>query len=138
MDERVELAAAGMYEADYGAWVASGFDPAKKPPGRRDPKEAMAELVKETERLGLYEAERHTPPEDAVDEYGDEHVVEFSHDAYGLQHPVACRPALLSCPVHLALAGLAAPDREPGRYAVALVDGELVYDALARTEGSGT
>lgn len=50
------------------------------------------------------------------DEYADVHVVEFSEDGYGLQHPAKCRPDLLGCQFNEWLASQPGPDRKPGRY----------------------
>lgn len=44
------------------------------------------------------------------------HVVTFSADGYGLQHPPSCRPDLIACPYNRHLAGLDGPARPPGRY----------------------
>jgi hypothetical protein len=47
------------------------------------------------------------------------HVVEFSRTGYGLQHPIACRPDLIKCPLNRWLARQAAPAMKPGRYLMA-------------------
>lgn len=56
----------------------------------------------------------------------DVHVVELRKTTYGLQHGFPCRPHLLDCPVERALNALSGSPAAPGRYRVALVDGELV------------
>lgn len=48
--------------------------------------------------------------------YRDEHIVTFSETAYGLEHPIRCRPNLIGCQMNEWLATQAAPDEEPGRY----------------------
>lgn len=51
------------------------------------------------------------------------HVADFSMDSFGLQHPAACRPDLLSCPVNRAFNALeSSPVDDYGRYVVALDD----------------
>lgn len=61
------------------------------------------------------------------------HIVTFSRTGYGLQHPLPCRPNLLGCPVHKALARRRSIDRPPGKYVVTLVDKHLVYVAYGET-----
>ena len=48
--------------------------------------------------------------------YRDEHIVTFTEDGYGLEHPIACRPNLIGCILNEWLATQMAPDRDPGRY----------------------
>jgi len=48
--------------------------------------------------------------------YRDEHIVTFTDDGYGLEHPIRCRPNLTGCILNEWLRTQMAPDREPGRY----------------------
>lgn len=53
------------------------------------------------------------------------HVVEFTEDGYGLEHPVTCRiqARLLDCPVDQAVRALSGnPFGEAGRYRVIIGD----------------
>lgn len=65
------------------------------------------------------------------------HVVEFTHDrGYALQHPPACRPDLLGCPVNLACRHLdECPVDAPGRFHIDLDEhGDLVILGPAALE----
>ena len=44
------------------------------------------------------------------------HVVDFTEDGYGLQHPPSCRPDLIGCKFNQWLAGYGEPAMSPGRY----------------------
>lgn len=48
--------------------------------------------------------------------YRDEHIVTFTEDGYGLEHPIRCRPNLTGCMLNEWLRTQPGPDREPGRY----------------------
>jgi hypothetical protein len=48
--------------------------------------------------------------------YEDYHVVRFTEDGYGLQHPIECRPDLIGCMFNEWLASQPGPDMDPGRY----------------------
>lgn len=54
--------------------------------------------------------------------YRDEHIVIFTKDGYGLQHPIRCRPNLHGCILNEWLQTQMAPDREPGRYVMEWTD----------------
>jgi hypothetical protein len=52
------------------------------------------------------------------------HIADLRPDGYGLQHPLACRPNLLDCPVERACRALDHPlVDEPGRYVVDVTPG---------------
>lgn len=44
------------------------------------------------------------------------HIVDFTEDGYGLQHPPSCRPDLIGCDYNVWLAALPGPHGSPGRY----------------------
>ncbi len=44
------------------------------------------------------------------------HIVEFTRTGYGLQHPIACRPDLIGCPLNRWLARQTRPAKNAGRY----------------------
>jgi hypothetical protein len=61
------------------------------------------------------------------------HVVDFTEDGYGLQHPPSCRPNLIECEFNEYLAA-GCPDVYPGRYSMGRkTDGTWVYAAIERT-----
>ena len=69
----------------------------------------------------------------------DEHIVTFSEDGYGLQHPIRCRPDLLGCSVNVYLAYRDEPDMPPGKWTVQLLgDGDPLYTAIAAAREGGS
>lgn len=65
----------------------------------------------------------------------DQHIIDLRPDGWTIQHPMACRPDLFTCPVNHAAGDLdempALPG--PGRYYCTLVDGDLkIGEAVAR------
>ena len=66
--------------------------------------------------------------------YRDEHIVTFTEDGYGLEHPIRCRPNLTGCILNEWLRTQMGPDREPGRYVMEWHNNGPRYAALAREE----
>jgi hypothetical protein len=68
----------------------------------------------------------------AVDPLVDpHHVVIVGEDRWSLQHPLACRPNLGDCPMHVEVADAFGDNPRPldiGRYRVEVRDGELLVD----------
>lgn len=59
---------------------------------------------------------------------GGRHIVDFTPRAYGLQHPAACRPDLISCEYNRRLAAASEPAMKPGRYVMTIdPDGDEAY-----------
>lgn len=63
--------------------------------------------------------------------YRDAHIVTFTEDGYGLEHPIRCRPNLIGCVLNEWLATQMAPDREPGRYVMEWTDTGPRYEPVA-------
>lgn len=57
----------------------------------------------------------------------DIHIVEFTEDEYALQHPIACRPDLLSCRYQKRLKRESSPMMGPGRYWMDFGGGEYAF-----------
>ena len=66
------------------------------------------------------------------------HVVDFTDDGYGLQHPPSCRPDLIGCRVNQYLASRGYPEEDPGRYRITLHKGHAEYARLADVSGTTT
>lgn len=67
--------------------------------------------------------------------YRDEHIVTFTEDGYGLEHPIRCRPNLTGCNLNEWLRTQMAPDREPGRYVMEWTDDGPEYVRLGGEAG---
>ncbi len=69
-----------------------------------------------------------------------EHIIEVRPTSYGVQHPIACRPHLLECPVEIAMSELQAHPGPPGLYVGGLPGGErtgLLLTPYAAHEAAG-
>lgn len=62
------------------------------------------------------------------------HVVNVTRTEWALQHPQACRPDLLSCPMHAFWISSGPPEVPPGRYAFEWIDQRLGEYHLAPVE----
>lgn len=60
-----------------------------------------------------------------------EHILATTDIDWSLQHPLACRPDMLACPVHKAMMAVADPPVPSGRWIVRLAGGELLYEREA-------
>jgi hypothetical protein len=76
------------------------------------------------------------PQSEPPDPLATVHVVEFTEDGYGLQHPASCRPNLIDCRYNTYLTSLFQSEREPGRYVMTLAGEHAEYTPVEEVEAA--
>ena len=124
--------------ADYRSTVSAAGEPGWDAAMQMYPERSMrADIARAAFSAGFaagrdYEAASPAGPEavpqsEPPDPLATVHVVEFTEDGYGLQHPASCRPNLIDCRYNTYLTSLFQPEREPGRYVMTLAGEHAEY-----------